>query len=71
MKSTVSEKPCEAEIEYPCLRGDVYKIILFGLNKKGTVISVESSSVYKVGEHIEGGKAANYKPFHGSVCLEN
>jgi hypothetical protein len=76
MKSTVSEKPCESEVKYPCLmkyhKG--YGIILFDKESCGTVVDDGHSSGGRfnhVGYYSETWKMNDYEPFHGSVCLEN
>ena len=68
MKSTISQKPYEAEIKYPCLMvhedGNVYK--MFDEDKGFLVYEKEplSSVDQKTG-------ISNLRIFHGSVCLEN
>ena len=75
MKSVVSENPCEKEIEYPCLmkNTDNGRIVLFVAPKKGTCLTLSETRdiSYKIGDFNDSFAMSSYKPFHGSVCLEN
>lgn len=68
MKSTVSEKPCEKEIGYPCLkRGNNGLVVLMTSEKEGTVVN--ATEAHGLGKHYDGWLMGGI--FHGSVCLEN
>ena len=74
MKVTVTEKENEKEIKFPCLMKSSASgnIVLFYFHEKGTVVSVgDRSTVWKVGEHSSGFSMESFKPFNGTITLQN
>jgi hypothetical protein len=72
MKSTVSEKPCESKIEYPCLMNDRMKVVLFSSAGTGTVVKIlDDDCSFDLGAHGRECFKDGYSLFTGSVCLEN
>jgi len=73
MKSTVTEKPCEKKSKYPCLmlsgiNGMVWLIYKSGC---GTRITDKTEHTDVIGFFNDNLDMEDFKPFHGSVCLEN
>jgi hypothetical protein len=74
MKVTVTEKENEQEIKFPCLMksSESGNIVLFYCYEKGTVVSVgDRSTVWKVGEHSSVFSMGSFKPFKGTITLQN
>jgi hypothetical protein len=71
MKSIKSDKPCEPKAKFPCLmiayNGE---IVLFTSSSTGTCVHSDSTH-QGMGRHLNRWSMGNFKPYNGSVCLEN
>lgn len=69
MKVTVNK---DGEIKYPCLMiaDDTGHIYLMANKDKGTRVYSSNDSA-DVGDHNERWVSDDFKPFHGSITLEN
>lgn len=75
MKVTLSRRPKEPEITYPCLleaSNMAGRIVLFTAPNRGTVISeFADKGYYKVGEYQNCWDMEHFRPYRGAVILEN
>ena len=73
MKTTVNANPCKKEPTFPCLMQSKItdNIVLFTSATEGTLISVGQNTNHALGQHKGDWWENNFKPFSGSICLEN
>ncbi len=72
MKSTIIENIEAAELDFPFMmkEQDGY-IVLFESEESGVVVNTGGKTSVKIGEHRDYWENCSFKPFHGSVTLEN
>ncbi len=76
MKSVKSDKSCEPTVDYPYLMEgiDGRIVLMTGVTDRGcagTIMYAPRYSVNPVGHWSEGWDVDYFKPYNGSVCLEN
>jgi len=70
MKVTVNETKAEGEIKYPCLMiSNLKTIVFFAGECEGMVL--KTTSTYKMGYLSKSWGMGDFKPFRGTITLEN
>ena len=61
----------EAEFNYPCLAESQIYIVLLTSSSRGTVVWCAKDTYHSVGDHFTGWLTQNFKPYNGTVTLQN
>jgi hypothetical protein len=70
MKVTVSEKE-QKEITYPCLMQSKYNELIVLFHSEGRGMVVRPNKDFNESSDIRGWNMDNFKPFHGTITLQN
>ena len=70
INATINKREEPESSEYPCLKISNGLVVLFTKQRTGTAIVLDSSW-HKIGRFSDAWIESNFKPFQGSVTLEN
>ena len=65
-------KTNQDQASYPCLKiSEIGNIVLFSEPNAGTLLYPKPGSTYEVGHHTAGWRSEDFRPYHGTITLEN